>query len=603
MNTVSIVFKVHHPFYLRSYRFFDIGERHNYYDDYRNKYLLKRFSERTYYRANAMLNSLLDKHGDKFGFSFVFTGCSIDQMEWYMPEVLDDFKNLVARKGVELLATDYSSSATAILDREMWMKQVKLHRERLVEVFGQRPSVLAGSHLLYDDSIGESVAQMGFAGVMTEGAKPVLGWKSPHVLYSHPTAKLKMILRDGVLSEDISLRFSDRNSGFWPLTAEKFIEKMQVDREATNGNDHITLYVNYGVLGEFQDEGSGIFEFFESLINRIVSDTDYVFVNPSKLCTLKEDYPALYVPFTVSNLDEEKDLTALYANDLQKDVVENWRRVCPVMRTCGDEELQKDFRFLTGVENLSFMSTKYFTTRPSIRYLNPYDSPYDAYINYMNVWSDFLERLEADGWLNKNGVMKKEELIAAVKATGRVASAKLKKVAGKAESKVKELKKTKGTEVVAKGKAALEKARKEAVEVSKRVAKAARENETVVKGMVALEKAGKEAAKAGKKVSKTVKATVKEVKAEVEKEMKSTAKKSVAKKPAANVKKAAPAKKSAAAKKAPAKAAATAKKATAVKSVAKKSTAKTATPKAAPAKKAAAKKPAAAKKAAPAKKK
>ena len=272
MNTVSIVFKVHHPFYLRSYRFFDIGERHNYYDDYRNKYLLKRFSERTYYRANAMLNALLDKHGDKFGFSFVFTGCSMDQMEWYMPEVLDNFKSLIARKGVELLATDYSSSATAILDRELWKKQVKLHRERLAEVFGQKPSVLAGSHLLYDDEIGESVAQMGFAGVMTEGAKPVLGWKSPHVLYSHPTSKLKIILRDGTLSEDISLRFSDRNSGFWPLTAEKFIERMQVDRKVTNGNDHITLYMNYGVLGEFQDEGSGIFEFFGDLVCLLYTD-------------------------------------------------------------------------------------------------------------------------------------------------------------------------------------------------------------------------------------------------------------------------------------------------------------------------------------------
>lgn len=579
MNTVSIVFKVHHPFYLRSYRFFDIGQRHNYYDDYRNKYLLKRFSERTYYRANAMLNGLLDKHGDKFGFSFVFTGCSMDQMEWYMPEVLDNFKTLIARKGVELLATDYSSSATAILDRELWKKQVKLHRERLAEVFGQKPSVLAGSHLLYDDEIGESVAQMGFAGVMTEGAKPVLGWKSPHVLYSHPTSKLKIILRDGVLSEDISLRFSDKNSGLWPLTAEKFIERMQVDRDATNGNDHITLYMNYGVLGEFQDEGSGIFEFFEALVNHIVSDTDYVFVNPSKLCSLKEDYPALYVPFTVSNLDEEKDLTALYANDLQKDVVENWRRVCEVMRVCTDEELQKDFRFLMGVENLGFMSTKYFTTRPSIRYLNPYDSPYDAYINYMNVWSDFLERLEAEGLLNENGTMKKEDFIAAVKATGRVASAKLKKMAEEAGSKVNELKNTKGKEAVAKGKAALEKARKEAVKVSKKVAKAAKDNETVAKGKVALEKARKEATKASKKVAKVVKATVKEVKAEMEKEKKAAAKKATAAKKSTVAKKPATAKKTATATKKKAAttatkktAAATTKKATAKKPAAAKKT-------------------------------
>ena len=287
----------------------------------------------------------------------------------------------------------------------------------------------------------------------------------------------------------------------------------------------------------------------------------------------------MYVPFTVSNLDEEKDLTALYANDLQKDVVENWRRVCEVMRVCTDEELQKDFRFLMGVENLGFMSTKYFTTRPSIRYLNPYDSPYDAYINYMNVWSDFLERLEAEGLLNENGTMKKEDFIAAVKATGRVASAKLKKMAEEAGSKVNELKNTKGKEAVAKGKAALEKARKEAVKVSKKVAKAAKDNETVAKGKVALEKARKEATKASKKVAKVVKATVKEVKAEMEKEKKAAAKKATAAKKSTVAKKPATAKKTATATKKKAAttatkktAAATTKKATAKKPAAAKKT-------------------------------
>lgn len=403
MNTISLVFKVHHPFYLRPYRFFDIGRRHNYYDDYRNKYLLKRFSERSYYQANALMGRLLDRYGEKFCFSFVFTGSSMDQMQWYMPELLDDFRRLVARPGVELLATDYSGSAISIMDRELWKQQVELHRQRTFGVFGKKPDVLAGTQLLYDDSIGTAAARMGFAGMLTEGAKPVLGWKSPHVVYSHPDEKLKLILRDGGLSEDISLRFSDRNGPQWPFTADKFIDRMQADRISLDDNSHVTIYVNYGVLGEFQERESGIFEFFEALPEQVLSKTGFKFVTPSRLCSLEETYPVLHVPYTVSDMDEEKDLTAFYANELQTDVMENWKRACSAMKYCTDGEMHKDFRFLTGVEILGFMSTKYFAGRPSIRYLNPYDSPYDAYINYMNVWSDFLSRMKAAGLLDESG--------------------------------------------------------------------------------------------------------------------------------------------------------------------------------------------------------
>ena len=403
MNTITLVFKVHHPFYLRSYRFFDIGQRHNYYDDYRDKYLLKRFSERCYYQANALMNRLLDRHGDKFRFAFVFTGNSMDQMQWYMPELLDDFRHLISRPGVELLSTDYSGSAIAVMDKELWKAQVDLHRQRALEVFGKCSDVLAGTQLLYDDAIGEAASRMGFSGLLTEGAKPVLGWKSPHVVYSHPETGLKLILRDAVLSEDISLRFSDRSDSQWPFTAEKTLEKMQADAAVLEGNSHVTLYVNYAVMGEFQERESGIFDYFEALVDQVLSKTGFRFEFPSRLCSLKEDYPALHVPYTVSDLDEEKDLTAFYANELQKDVMENWQRACQAMRHCTDSELHKDFRFLTGVENLDFMATKYFTGRPSIRYLNPYDSPYDAYINYMNVWSDFLSRLKSAGLMDENG--------------------------------------------------------------------------------------------------------------------------------------------------------------------------------------------------------
>lgn len=398
-----MVFKVHHPFYLRTYRFFDIGQRHNYYDDYRNKYILKRFSERSYAKANALMQQCCDRYGDKFKVAFVFTGSAVDQMQWYMPGLLDDFEKLISRPNVELLATDYSGSAVSVMDLELWKRQVEYHKKRMREVFGKTCKVVAGTQLLYDDKIGQAAFEMGFKGMLTEGAKPVLGWKSPHVLYRHPDHDLRLILRDGVWSENISLRFSDRSNPEWPYTVEGLLESISADRDRLSTGSHLTLYCDYAVMGEFQEEGSGIFRFFEALPETVLGKSDYVFAHPSDLCKFKEEVPMLHVPFTVSDMDEEKDLTAFYANELQKDVMDNWKRVCAAMQFCKDPELIKDFRFLTGVEKLGFMSTKYFTDTPSIRYLNPYDSPYDAYINYMNVWSDFLGRLKEKGLIGPEG--------------------------------------------------------------------------------------------------------------------------------------------------------------------------------------------------------
>ena len=223
------------------------------------------------------------------------------------------------------------------------------------------------------------------------------------MVYKHPTENLKLILRDGVLSEDISLRFSRKDCGVWPVMADSFVARMQVGNADLQGGSHVTLYVNYAVMGEFQEKESGIFDFFEALPDKVLNGSGFCFAHLEELCALPGESPALHVPFTISDVDEERDLTAFYANDLQKDVMENWRRVCPAMLHCSDPELQKDFRFLTGVENLGFMSTKYFTETPSIRYLNPYDSPYDAYINYMNVWSDFVGRMKIGGWVDEDG--------------------------------------------------------------------------------------------------------------------------------------------------------------------------------------------------------
>lgn len=389
MDTFSLVFKVHQLFHLRSYRFFDIGQRHDYYDDYRNKYVLKRFSERSYYQANQLMQKLCDRYGEKFKLSFVFSGTAVDQMQWYAPELLEDFKALLRRPNVEILAGDDSCSALAVLDKSLWKAQVERHRLRMKEVFGKCSDVLAGTELLYDDQIGKAAAEMGYKGILTEGAKTVLGWKSPHVIYKHPDSNLRLILRDGLLSESVSMHFAENPS----LTAQVFAQNAAQDRDKMEHGSHVTFYCNYATLGEYQEASSGIFDFFEHLPDAMIKN-GFTFSTLSDLCKIKDEAPSLHIPFTISVMDEEKDLTFLHGNELQGDVVSNWQKVCATMRSCPEEELQKDFRFLTSVEHLAFMSTKYFTEKPSIRYLNPYDSPYDAYIDYMNIWADFAQRLQ-----------------------------------------------------------------------------------------------------------------------------------------------------------------------------------------------------------------
>ncbi|MEG1717383.1 MAG: glycoside hydrolase family 57 protein [Bacteroidales bacterium] len=448
MKTVTIIFKVHQPFRLRKYRFFDMGETHNYYDDYQNKYALKRFAEQSYYKANAWLEDMLGRYPENFKVSFAFSGTAIDQMEWYAPELLQSFQKIACNERVEFLALPYSYGVTSLMDRDIWEEQIALQQKRIKTCFGKDTPVLVNTDLLYNDQIGEWAAEMGFEAMVTEGAKHVLGWKSPRFLYAHPKYKnLKLILRDGVLSENISLRFSDSQWREWPYTVEKMLSTMDVNSDKETS--HVNLFLDYGVLGEFQGAETGIFDFFHALPKFINKQSDYVFTTPSELCKIHGEFPALHVPSTISYLDEEKDLTAYSNNDLQQDVFGNWEKILKDMRGCTNKELNKDGLYLLDIEHLKYMGTKFFSNVPSPRYRNPYDSPYDAYINYMNVLSDFMDRLKiyrTNSKLNKNDVnllnekkMEEKKTVkkAAPKATAKKAAPKAaaKKAAPKATAK------------------------------------------------------------------------------------------------------------------------------------------------------------------------
>jgi alpha-amylase len=289
----------------------------------------------------------------------------------------------VSDKNVELLAEPYSSGLAAWLGEGFWEEQIKKQQEKLKKVFGKEASVLMNTNLVYSDEIGLRASKMGFTGIITEGAKHILGWKSPRYIYSHPSQpKLKLALRDREISEDILFRFEEKKYNVNDLLAAL----------STDGKDdtHTTLVLDYAIFGLYQREESGILEFLKALPEQVSS---YKFVTPSELFAGSKSVASLHIPDPISALDEEKDLTPFIGNDLQRDAFETLQRISKKIHGVKDSEIVKDFVFLTGIDHLYFMSTKWFTAASTPRYIRPYDSPYEAYINFMNVLADLEVRI------------------------------------------------------------------------------------------------------------------------------------------------------------------------------------------------------------------
>ena len=256
MKTISIILEVHQPMRLRKYRFFDIGAAHNYYDDYQNKYALKRFGEKAYLKANKVLCSLLEQYRDKFHVAFSFSGTVLDQMQWYAPELLESFKKVVKNKNVEVLAEPYSSGLAAWLGGNFWEEQVKKQQKRVKETFDKNASVLMNTNLVYNDEIGQRAADMGFTGIITEGAKHILGWKSPRYIYNHPTeSKLKIALRDREISEDILFNFDSKKYNLDTLISSLESGQTTGKKNSENDDKHVTIVIDYAVFGLYQKKG------------------------------------------------------------------------------------------------------------------------------------------------------------------------------------------------------------------------------------------------------------------------------------------------------------------------------------------------------------
>ncbi|MCK9618674.1 MAG: glycoside hydrolase family 57 protein [Lentimicrobiaceae bacterium] len=391
MKSICFYFQIHQPFRLRTFRFFDIGSDHHYYDEYQNRHIVRRVAKKCYLPANQIIYDIIQKYGTDFKVSFSISGVALEQFKMYIPEVIESFQKLAQTGCVEFLAETYSHSLSSLKCKEEFNRQVILHTHMIEELFGQTPVTFRNTELIYDDRIGEMVADMGFKTMLMEGAKHVLGWRSPNYLYCNAiNPKLKLLLKNFQLSDDIAFRFSQQSWHDWPLTAEKFVDWLnQTDPK----QEVVNLFMDYETFGEHQWPETGIFDFLRALPSRVFSHSDFKFNTPAEVAQKLQPVTFVSVPYPCSWADEERDLTAWLGNDLQDEAFDSLYSIGEKVKKCNDSLIQRDWLYLQTSDHFYYMCTKWFSDGDVHRYFNPYGTPYEAFINYMNVLSDFIIRV------------------------------------------------------------------------------------------------------------------------------------------------------------------------------------------------------------------
>jgi len=390
-KAICLYFQVHQPFRLRRYRFFEMGHEHYYYDDFMNESILRRISSNCYLPANRLLLDLIKKHDGKFRVTFSLTGIVIDQFRLYAPEVLASFRELAQTGCVEFLAETNSHSLASLMDKERFEMQVKVHRDKMLEYIGYEPTSIRNTELIYSDEIGSWMADMGYKAVVTEGAKHILGWKSPNFVYCNAiNPRLKVLLRNYTLSDDIAFRFSNKDWSSYPLTADKYASWI---KGLASSSEVINVFMDYETFGEHQKKDSGIFDFLKNLPDAVIRKTPFNFMTVSEVADNYQPVSLLHVPSPISWADEERDLTAWMGNELQTAAVAKLYSMSERVYRCDSEQMLRDWVYLQSSDHFYYMSTKFFSDGAVHAYFNPYENPYQAFMNYMNVLSDFELRL------------------------------------------------------------------------------------------------------------------------------------------------------------------------------------------------------------------
>ena len=398
MVSVCFYFQVHQPPRLRKYSIFEIGHHNNYFDERKNEAIIKKVARKCYMPANSIILDLINKTDGKFKVAYSMTGIVLEQLEKYSPEVIDSFKALVNTGCVEILDETYHHTLSYLYSKEEFKEQVLLHSKKIRQLFNYKPKVFRNTELVYNNDIAGFIGKMGYAGIIAEGADHILQWRSPNFVYKPKGLNnIKLLLKNYRLSDDIAFRFSEKSWKEFPLTAPKYADWIN----KINGNGNVVnLFMDYETFGEHQWEDKGIFEFLRHLPSEILKHPDNDFVTPSEAIKRYDAVAELDFPHYVSWADIERDLSAWLGNKMQQEAISQVYNLEPHVKLSKNPALIDEWRKLQTSDHFYYMCTKWFNDGDVHKYFNPYDSPYEAFIAYMNILNDF--RMKA----NKLGEVK-----------------------------------------------------------------------------------------------------------------------------------------------------------------------------------------------------
>ena len=391
MQKICFHFHISQPFRLRTYRFFDINVHHDYFDEFQNSYLVNRLAERCYLPANRLMLELIRKYPGDFAVSYSLSGSSIKLFQEYCPEVIESFKELVATGQVEITGSTFTHSIAALHGKSTFVEQVRLQEALLQEVFGVKPTTFCNTELIYSDEIGEWLYELGYKTVLTEGAKHILAWKNAGFLYCNPfQTDLKLLLRNYSLCDDITLRFNDHGWDQYPLTAEKYLGFLKaVPAEVP----HINLAFDYETIGEYYTKETGIFDFFRSLLSQLAESKEYQMITPKCVEDSEEKHTTLNIPWPISSSGEEKDTAEWIGNELQQEAFDQLFKLEGLYLESENETAKLNWLRLQAADHFNFMNSKWLHEVAVRRNFEVYSSPYQAFINYMNVLNDIKIQL------------------------------------------------------------------------------------------------------------------------------------------------------------------------------------------------------------------
>jgi alpha-amylase len=393
MASVVFYFQVHQPFRLRRYSIFDSDS--NYFDETANRSICRKVVEKCYLPATSLILDMVRRHEGRLRVSYSLTGTAIEQFRLWAPEVLELFVELAKTGCCEFIAETYYHSLAFLYDREEFVRQTRRHCDCIEELFGQRPKVFRNTELTYNNDVAQVVDDMGFEAILTEGADHVLGYRSPNFIYSPPNCgDLRMMLKNYRLSDDIAFRFGNRGWEEWPLSSDRFAQWV----DQINGNGYVcNLFMDYETFGEHQWADTGIFQFLEALPGAVMAGGKNDFLTVSEAIHRYPPAGEIDVPTMISWADTERDLSAWLGNSMQANALHDVYELAPDVLACGDEVVLDDWRKLQTSDHFYYMCTKWFADGDVHKYFNPYESPYDAYINYMNILDNVRGRIAAAG--------------------------------------------------------------------------------------------------------------------------------------------------------------------------------------------------------------